>query len=405
MQRMIATGLLTVLLIATSSAFSAGGLSIADCSALTLKTVKARIFKSEGKLRPLIFSRDILHLTACEGLGSRSAAHRIEQSLKTKYDLENRRISIAENSKNPLAPAASDACDGGSPCTAEIYRRKGYPVGQVIPFAKSGGLPFGRFLGHVGAAGHYEITGRGAKAYAAIAGKQWTWTTQSLEVLKDAARDPDFYEWLNPAAHAQTRNDDSSGKINQDSDKAKTAFEAWTRGWLRASETACKEGRTRDAIYLLGYSLHGIQDLVFHEGITNAEHSFRDFAENLQIDAGDHYDEKMELAVMATVQTLSAFRARLSSSSPSCWNRMVGFKGDSYLYPAEKEAALKIKEKDFGVTAYFEYRRLSATVRDAIDLPALAPATDFFVLEHWLKNRQHSLLSQTISQIFSSWGQ
>ena len=395
-------GLIFLLLAGASTTAAAQGLAISDCSSAALRTLNSRIFVSKGKLRPLVFSRDVLHLTACEGLGPKSTGYRIEQLLKRDFLLENREITISERSTNPLAPAARDACDGTSPCVVEIYRRKSHKVSGIIPYAKSGGLPFGQFLGHVGAAGHYEITGRGAAAQAALA-KEF-WSVRALEVLKDAARDPDFYEWLNPAAHAQTRNDDSTGRIDQDQANAKSTFESWTRKWLASSEIACKEGRTRDALYLLGYSLHGVQDLVFHEGITNAEHSFRDFIEDLQIDAGDNYDGKLNMAAAATVQVLSEFRARLSTTSPSCWGRMQGFSGESYLYPGEKESALNLKGKDFGVTAYLQYRALATKVRDAVTAPA-SHSMDYFIAEHWLKDRQQPILSQTIARIFVSWEQ
>ena len=153
MLRMTLVVPLPVFLICTTSALAADGLSMADCRPQTMKIVKTRLFQSKGTLHPLIFSRDVLHLSACEGLGSRSSAHQIEQALDKNYVLEKREITIAEKDMNPLTPAARDACNGEIPCKVEIYRRKNFKVRQVIPFAKSGGLPFSKFLGHLGAAG------------------------------------------------------------------------------------------------------------------------------------------------------------------------------------------------------------------------------------------------------------
>jgi len=44
--------------------------------------------------------------------------------------------------------------------------------------------------------GHWDVTGETAERFG--------FSSAAIAILRDAAQDPDFYEWTHPAAHAQT---------------------------------------------------------------------------------------------------------------------------------------------------------------------------------------------------------
>src|SRR5471030_120673 len=49
---------------------SAQRLQFSDCSAHALSVLKHRIYAPDKKLRPIILSRDVLHLSICNGIGA-----------------------------------------------------------------------------------------------------------------------------------------------------------------------------------------------------------------------------------------------------------------------------------------------------------------------------------------------
>ena len=378
-----------------ASALSAAELqfqSFDDCGPAAIEELRARIFQGgpQNELAPIILARDVVHLQSCGSGSPQSEGAALERRLE-RYVVEERELVVKTGT--PLFRAARDGCVEGF---CEFFRRADYQPPEAFGLAKSGGLGFfAMFLGHVGKAGHYEITGRALETMRAAGS---TWSAPAVEILRDASRDADFYEWNNPSAHAQTRNSDADGKISQPQADARQAFESWTRGYLARAEAQCAAGNTRVALYLLGYAFHGVQDLVFHEGITNAEHSFRDFVENRQIDAGDRYDEKMALAARATLVLLERLRDRLAVSQPGCWQRLTQWRGPGALDDADKRAALGFKDKDFTVSAYFAYRSLSQTLQTSL-LSRGLPA-DYFIAQHWLQKGQEPLLVQFIERIF-----
>jgi|SRR5471030_379444 len=380
---------------------SAQRLQFSDCSAHALSVLKHRIYAPDKKLRPIILSRDVLHLSICNGIGAGMRVGAIEDVLTRYYELEMKKISIDPSHQDQMAQAARDACanpDQG-PCVVQIYRRRDYQTKEEIPFAKSGGLPFGQFLGHIGVKGHYEITGNGAAAQAVSDGTAWS--PAALAILQDASRDPDFYEWSNPLAHAQTENDPGTGlPVSQDIADAPGRFEEWSGKYLTKAAQMCIDKHPQSALYLLGYALHGIQDLVFHEGITNAEHSFRDFVEDEQVDAGEHYDEKMAMAARATQDLLHGFRTRLEQRRPGCWVQMTTLTDTKPLSTTAREALLRKQEKDFGIGPYLAYRGLAITVRQAINSKTSAK-TDFYITHRWLDERQQPLLDAFVARILT----
>jgi hypothetical protein len=50
---------------------SAAPLDFGDCTSGTLKSLRHRIYGGKGDLLPVVFSRDVLHLTNCLGARAR----------------------------------------------------------------------------------------------------------------------------------------------------------------------------------------------------------------------------------------------------------------------------------------------------------------------------------------------
>lgn len=357
---------------------------LSDCGAQEMEATRGRLL-DKGDPRPIFLSIDLLRLAMCDGIEPGSTYAALEAKLNTHL------LEIAElPNAGPLPDwaararqACPDAAERGK-CAVEIYRRRGYQAPPEIPFGKSGGLPFAAFLGHAGDAGHFEITGRAAAD--AAQGLRMTWSPASLAILQDASRDADFYEWGNPLAHAQTRNDPATGLVDvAHQAKAPGEFIEWSAGFLRKAAAACKSDKPRDALYLMGYALHGIQDLVFHKGITNAEHSFRDFEDGGHVDdsANPAYADNMARARRASATLLTGMRQHLQTAAPSCWDRMASLPGGQKVSDGERALLLGIKEKDFGIQVYLEYRQLAVKVRDAVD--AGTAENKLFITPQWIK--------------------
>src|SRR5262249_33630867 len=143
----------------------------------------------------------------------------------------------------------------------------------------------------------------------------------ALDVIMDAAQDPDFYEWNTEAAHAQTRNDPATAVL-VDVDQARSRFYDWERRHLALAETACNANQPRLALYWLGYAFHGVEDAVFHEGISNAEHSYRDHHLQEGIDCRQELERKVRQATAATGALAERFRQKVGS----CWGQMASWR-------------------------------------------------------------------------------
>jgi hypothetical protein len=343
-----------------------------DCSGPMQKTLRARLFDSKGRVLPLFFTRDAVHYSVCVA-ASDPRWRRLRAAMEGGlYVTESQQVAAVSNS--PMARAAREACFGTDRCKAEIFRREGYqPQRQVFEFSTSGGLPFARFLGHLGKAGHYEITAR------ALQTDSGAWSAKAVEIMTDAARDADFFEWRTAAAHAQTANDDA-GLISQGRDIAQRELAQWMQKYLEQAGQACAAGSSRQALYLLGYVLHAVQDLAFHEGITNAEHSYRDNILDEQVDTGQRYDEKFRLTVQASKQLLTAFSA--PASRAQCLPAMMNWKGGGALSSAGKRALLS-RSRDFTVLQYFAYSGLADKVDEL--LHAANPREEqIFIGQRWI---------------------
>lgn len=113
--------------------------------------------------------------------------------------------------------------------------------------------------------------------------------TERLGVNRDIARvmalgaiAPDYFEFDNHAAHAQTRDPqiDRAGKPIVDpqryAESQRESFQAsrtWREHYFEAAVQAAKAGHRERAALLLGYSLHNVEDYGTHRGMPNAVHA------------------------------------------------------------------------------------------------------------------------------------
>ena len=96
---------------------------------------------------------------------------------------------------------------------------------------------------------------------------------QAVKLIAQAATEPDQYDWDTAAAHAQTPNDDS-GRPTLSAQIAEQQTEAYLRSQAAALRRELNQNNVGNALYILGYALHTIQDYAAHLGMTNAEHAF-----------------------------------------------------------------------------------------------------------------------------------
>jgi hypothetical protein len=106
---------------------------------------------------------------------------------------------------------------------------------------------------------------------------------QAAQVLAQAATEPDVYDWDTAAAHAQTPND-SNGNPALSPSQAVEQCVSYLADKAKQFRAQLGAGNVGNAIYILGYTLHTIQDFSAHQGITNAEHSYLSFVRNLNPD-------------------------------------------------------------------------------------------------------------------------
>jgi hypothetical protein len=197
--------------------------------------------------------------------------------------------------------------------------------------------------------GHWELT-RDAL-------KEIGFSADAVSVAADAAQDPDFYEWNNPAAHAQTACDPDTGATTQVNDVAIAAFRAWFE--TRKGQFV-QAGKDSHALFFLGYLLHGIQDLASHQGVTNAQHAYDSYVLHPNGDDCDHLEANRDTARAFVAQLLPRLRAR----NPAFFERMTAYDAGFHLFDAklaagEKCVLLGKAHWDFTVSAYRRYKGLA----------------------------------------------
>jgi hypothetical protein len=352
-----------------------------QCDTASIAALRSRLLDSSKKLASVVTSADVAHVSVCADAAG-DLASEVNQALRGYRTVSQRQCEIDAWDNERLSGAAKLVCAGVRECTVELLLIGDLPARRrdsTCPYALSGGLSFAAFLGHLGNAGHFEVTKGALDEFGKRANRPLS--SVAARILQEASRDADVFDWDTPAAHAQEHADDSGDlpAVRDGGDR----FVTWSACGLRAARDACVAGRPRAALYLLGYSLHGVQDLVFHAGISNAEHSYRDVYEDAGIDFREHYSEKMALAARVTTSVMEQFAARLSRTSPAhagCWAAMQSWSGSGPLKSEEKQALLG--EKDFGISAYLRYRNLADTVNTR--LQAGERRSKIFLQERWL---------------------
>lgn len=353
----------------------AGATKEPACSAGRTQALERQVFDAAGRLQPRIFAHDVFELLRCLPPNRQREARLLERALFTQYEA---RFCRAESpvpancaraiEGNPVPEMVEipkhvrALCDSPGVCTVEYFVRRApgaETANQWRPFGASGGLPFGPLLGHLGAQGHYEVTLQALEGIHSPAGVRMSDTAR--EVLADASRDADFYEWTKPAAHAQADMNATTGEVSESADKALRNFFDWTHERLDRIGIQCDAGRPREALYLLGYALHGIQDFVFHAGMSNAEHSWRDQFER-RVDTEWRYADKMEIARHVTAMFVAAYAQGGDARRSACIERMFGWEGGGSLFFWEKRRLL-----DRSVELTFERVREFRSIGSQVD--------------------------------------
>ncbi len=169
--------------------------------------------------------------------------------------------------------------------------------------------------------GHWEVTRDVAERFG--------FSPDAVAVLKDAAQDPDFYEFTNPSAHAQTPDGDAAGSGARSQD-AQQAYAEWVLHRVVEVRGRAASGQARDALYLLGYLLHGIEDLAPHGGMTNREHHH----------LGAVPDRNPVSIALARSYAERFLRGLVDAIGPASFDSLRNWRGDSSVPKSRKERLL-----------------------------------------------------------------
>ncbi|HSR11978.1 MAG TPA: hypothetical protein VLS90_11105, partial [Thermodesulfobacteriota bacterium] len=186
-------------------------------------------------------------------------------------------------------------------------------------------LPSGGFIPPYGHIGHWEVTAKIAE--------EMGFSAPAIDILCDAAQDPDFYDFQTVPAHAQTPDEaDLCGTDAARRDaiiaRAIEEYLAWVNELFQRCVSALQGGKVRLALYWLGYALHGIEDLAVHKGITNGEHASS--ANNPDYEAAD-----VALSYVYARRMLDAARDALGQDG---FDSLRNHSGDGRLGIFEKRA-------------------------------------------------------------------
>lgn len=226
-----------------------------------------------------------------------------------------------------------------------LNERKGMPdlKDTRLPSGKGGGLLGWAYSIIDNSPGHYDITTEILKSF--------IFSKDAVSVASDAAQDPDFYEWSNPRAHAQTDND-SQGRTNETSDAAKSQYINWVKLIINKFFSSTLPSYK---LFYLGYVLHGIQDLAAHQGVTNAQHSYESYIyPGIDKDC-DHLPENRDVAKTYTTR----FLEQLEKRDSVVFNKFKTYSGDSTVSYIYKCKLLNKRNWDLTPSAYREYKGLA----------------------------------------------
>jgi len=182
---------------------------------------------------------------------------------------------------------------------------------------------------------------------------------QAVQLLGQAATEPDKYDWDTAAAHAQTPND-PHGRPILSTDLAKKACLQHMESLAAQLRQQLNQNNFGNSLYLIGYAVHTIQDFAAHAGMTNADHSFLSRE-------GHNPDATPEHIQRARVWT-NEFFSQLKRSLGACeWERLKVFtvRHNQTDHWRDLPAAESRREVDFG-----DYGKYEALVADFKKLPA-----------------------------------
>lgn len=213
-----------------------------------------------------------------------------------------------------------------------------------VPYLSSGGL-INILTLKPSLDGHSDVTKR-------ILARTFKFNYQAQLVAADASQDPDFYAWPEDAAHAQTPAD-TNGKVAEGDighgEEGIKAFGKWLSDRIKAIKRHCERDESLYALYMLGYSLHGVQDLAAHNGRTMVEHSWDSYCKNPECDDSkpaalkdgdpDEEEDNIDLAHTYSLRFLSDVRSVIGES---CWTKMKLYDGNN-LSSAEKRSIFGLR--------------------------------------------------------------
>jgi hypothetical protein len=230
---------------------------------------------------------------------------------------------------------------------------------------------------------YQNLFGKHHKGHADISmdsAKKDAWSSDAMELFAASSLAPDLYRW--EAIHYHAHTVDVRGLTPAQRDEAlKNSQEkvvTLLNELLRRSRLNLESSNFSLAVAYLGFAAHVVQDLVFHRGMTLAQHSGLAYALNKDPDdvsnvAGKRrYDEAVRktdwmLGLMAksvTEQQWSKLRS---------WKKSAGDEPRSIIMRAWEQAGVSPKE-DIGAGSLLSYMTLAGEYQSgARDLGELSP--------------------------------
>ncbi len=275
---------------------------------------RGRVLRADGKLYQVTLSRDQLILASC---GTPAEQQIIREALRAEgkparyrreqWSLE-RLIQQLGQDPHQIAAEAKKWCKEDLTCGVPVVVDDGVEAGPGGPGAANlFAAAFNCGLFH-SAAGHFEYTFSAMRA----AG----FSEEQAKLAANATQDVDDFEWYQAPAHAQVPNSRHGALFVKTPTEARAAFIRWTQCQLKRFSDACGKP-AEERLYWLGYSVHAVQDLVFHQGISNAEHAHRDHALGEGVDCYDPSRQKWAEDI-----TKAVIDAALRGVAPMCGAEM-----------------------------------------------------------------------------------
>ena len=193
--------------------------------------------------------------------------------------------------------------------------------------------------------GHYEVTQEAAERFG--------FSSAAVDILRDAAQDPDFYEFTLPSAHAQSPDKVAfmpPGPARDEAiEKGIDAYKRWVLNFCGKIRQAMLKNDTREALYWFGYVLHGLQDLGPHGGMPNPEHAALDSLKQ----SPDEDSNNVQLSRYYTQEFLRHIREVLGEGE---FDLLRNWDGDGNLSKSEKEDLFG-HGWDLSVEAVIEFKK------------------------------------------------